>query len=281
MANISPYTDAIRNAIYGEEVRGSIADAIDAMNVESSGAYSAAISSQTSASASAQAAQTDAAKAKSFAIGPNGSASSGTDTNNAYYWYQQAYAIAQSLAGGLIPMGTITFANLPTTGMEVGYMYNVSDEFTTDDRFKEGAGIVVGGGSNVYYTNDGYWDILPGATVVGIKGAAESVYRKGNVSLSAADIGANLRTITFNLAVEDWVEFASNGVFVQTVEVPTLSANDIALVTAGTMTKAYRDIYAGLGLACVAHVGNSLTFEADEEPSIVIPITVVVQGGGS
>ena len=39
MANITQYTDAIQNAVYGEQVRGSIIDALDAINSDSD-AYS-------------------------------------------------------------------------------------------------------------------------------------------------------------------------------------------------------------------------------------------------
>lgn len=281
MANISPYTDAIREAIYGEEVRGSIADAIDAMNIESSSAYSAAVTAQTSATASASSAATDSAKSKSWAVGPNGSGGSGTDTNNAYYWYQQAYAIAQSIPGGLVPMGTITFSQLPTTNLQAGYMYNITDEFVTDARFKGGAGKTIAPDSNVYYTNDNLWDVLSGFNVTGIKGSAESTYRRGNVSLSAADVGANLRTVSITLLTDDWVEDAENAVFTQTITVPTLTATDIALVTTGTMNKPNRDIYSSLGLACTDHTDNTLTFESDTQPTIAIPIVVVLQGGAA
>lgn len=57
MANIQPQIDAIRTARFGRDVRESIASGMEAMNGESSTAYSAAITAQNSASASALAAK--------------------------------------------------------------------------------------------------------------------------------------------------------------------------------------------------------------------------------
>ena len=46
MANIQTYLDNIQQAVYGEEVRGSIHDAIAAMNEESSATKEAATTAQ-------------------------------------------------------------------------------------------------------------------------------------------------------------------------------------------------------------------------------------------
>ena len=52
---------------------------------------------------------------------------------------------------GYIFRGSSTFANLPSTLTEamVGYVYNVTDAFTTDSRFVEGAGVECEAGTNV------------------------------------------------------------------------------------------------------------------------------------
>ena len=56
-----------------------------------------------------------------------------------------------SLTGAYIPRGSSTFAQLPATvtSSMLGYVYNVSDDFTTDARFIEGAGKDYPAGSNV------------------------------------------------------------------------------------------------------------------------------------
>ena len=107
-------------------------------------------------------------------------------------------------------MGTVAFTSLPAlTAAAAGDMYNISDEFTTTDDFKEGAGNTVPAGANVYKTSDGKWDVLAGTPVTGVKGAKEAAYHRGNVSLSAADVGAIAEdgdasdtTVTFPTAAE-------------------------------------------------------------------------------
>ena len=61
--------------------------------------------------------------------------------------------------------GSVTFANLPATPNEsnYGYVWNISDDFTTDSRFLEGAGKACPAGTNVgVIEQDGvyYYDIL-------------------------------------------------------------------------------------------------------------------------
>ena len=63
------------------------------------------------------------------------------------------------------PQGSISFASLPQTpsANELGYVWNISDSFTTDSRFLEGAGIVFAAGTNVgVIENNGnyYYDVL-------------------------------------------------------------------------------------------------------------------------
>lgn len=60
------------------------------------------------------------------------------------------------------PKGSITFANLPTTGMKVGDVYNISTEFTTTSSFEEGAGNKYPAGTNIVYDSNSKWDVLAG-----------------------------------------------------------------------------------------------------------------------
>lgn len=132
----------------------------------------------------------NATKAESYAVGGTGSRE-GEDTDNAAYYYRQAKSISESFAGALRPMGTVSFVSLPAlTAVTAGDMYNISDEFTTTDDFKEGAGSVIPAGANIYKTSDGKWDVLAGTPVTGVKGAKETSYRRGNVNLTPENIGA-------------------------------------------------------------------------------------------
>lgn len=131
-----------------------------------------------------------ATKSQSYAVGGTNSRE-GENSDNAKYYYEQSRDISEGLKGGLQPHGTIAFSDLPSlSDIEAGWMYNISDEFTTTDEFKEGSGNIIPSGSNIYKTSDGKWDVLAGTPVTGVKGAKETVYRRGNVSLSASDVGA-------------------------------------------------------------------------------------------
>lgn len=46
--------------------------------------------------------------------------------------------------------------------LEVGHMYNITDAFVSDERFKDGAGYSYPAGTNVYWTKDGKWDCISG-----------------------------------------------------------------------------------------------------------------------
>ena len=76
--------------------------------------------------------------------------------NSAEFWAGQAQQAAQ---GGLHFTGSCTFAQIPTTGMEVGDMWNITDAFTTDARFAEGAGVQCKAGTNIAWDGT-HWDLL-------------------------------------------------------------------------------------------------------------------------
>lgn len=65
----------------------------------------------------------------------------------------------QAIPSAIIPKGTRTFSQLvPSTDLaaaNLGFMWNISDAFTTTSDFAEGAGKSVAAGSNVYVANVG------------------------------------------------------------------------------------------------------------------------------
>lgn len=154
-----------------------------------------AANSATSASNSESTAKTYATTAQNSMTSASNSASSASDSAiSAYNYYLQAEAITNGLNGAFLPMGTIEYSELETLKesgtVAAGYLYNISDNFVTDETFRMGAGVEYDAGANVYYTADGNWDVLAGATVTGVKGDTETIYRKGNVNLTANHIGA-------------------------------------------------------------------------------------------
>lgn len=59
--------------------------------------------------------------------------------------------VSAALTSAIVPKGTVTYSNLPTPAKaNLGYMYNVSDAFTTDARFVDGASKKYEAGANVY-----------------------------------------------------------------------------------------------------------------------------------
>lgn len=155
-----------------------------------------AASSASDASKKAKESSDSATLSKSYAVGGTSTRTNEDTDNSKYYseeskkYYEQSKNISESLSGALRPMGTVTFSELPTlVSASDGDMYNVSDQFTTTTHFEEGSGHTIAAGSNVYKTANGKWDVLAGSLVTGIKGTAESTYRKGNVDISKDHIG--------------------------------------------------------------------------------------------
>lgn len=99
---------------------------------------------------------------RSYAVGDTGIRLN-EDTDNARYYYQSIKNIVNSINNSFIPMGTITFSELVDAEKATGYVYNISDDFITDDSFREGAGKSYTAGTNVYYTASGHWDCFGGA----------------------------------------------------------------------------------------------------------------------
>lgn len=137
---------------------------------------------------SANAASTSATSASTSETNAANSAS------EAHTYYLQAEEVVTGLSGAFIPQGTIEFAELATLleGGEVqaGYLYHISDNFTTDATFAKGEGVEYSAGTNVYMTSSGVWDCLAATTVSGVKGGKETEYRQGNVNITVENIGA-------------------------------------------------------------------------------------------
>lgn len=151
----------------------------------------AAKDSETNAASSASTASSKAAAASNSATAAANSASSAqTSADAAAAALEECRNVTVSVTGALVPKGTIAFASLPAlSAAEIGWMYNISNAFTTTADFEEGSGKAVNAGSNVYKTANGKWDVLAGATVTGVKGDAETKYRTGNVNITPANIG--------------------------------------------------------------------------------------------
>lgn len=177
--------EATTSANTAQQYASNSAESANVANEKANSAANSAIGATSSANTAQQYASNaaiSASTAQNYAV---------ADTDSAKYYYEQARRISESFSGALRPMGTVTFANLPALSATTsGNMYNISDQFTTTSDFKEGAGNVIPAGANVYKTEDGKWDVLAGTPVTGVKGSAESGYRRGNVNITAENVGA-------------------------------------------------------------------------------------------
>jgi hypothetical protein len=88
---------------------------------------------------------------------------SGYGIVDAYTKSETDNAIKTAVTGVYKFMGSVAFASLPTENLADGYVYNITDAFTTTDAFKEGAGKSYPAGTNVaYIASDSKWDCLAG-----------------------------------------------------------------------------------------------------------------------
>lgn len=140
---------------------------------------------------------------EAWAIGERGGVpvSSGDETyhNNSKYWAEMAAQYAQ---GGVIFRGSVAFASIPTTGMSNGDMYNITNDFTTDSRFIEGAGKECAAGTNIVWIEDvEKWDILAMSKI----GSLDDL---NDVTLSSPTNGQVLK---YNSTTQEWENANESG----------------------------------------------------------------------
>lgn len=84
------------------------------------------------------------------------------DYNNATSIVNKIGKKLDSLQGGLHYRGSIEFANLPNTLTKAmsGYLYNITNDFTTDARFVEGAGKKFPAGTDVAVADQSTYDAV-------------------------------------------------------------------------------------------------------------------------
>ena len=172
--------------------------------VEASTSATNAGNSATAAAGSATSAGTNSLKSEGFAVGEQNGTPVGPDSpyyqNNAAYYAAQA---GQYATGGLIFKGSVAFANIPTTGMVNGDMYNITDDFTTDSRFIEGAGVAVKAGADIAFVAGSVnkWDIL----ALGGGGGADALDDLTDVNLISPADGDLLQ---YDATEQKWVNSA-------------------------------------------------------------------------
>lgn len=166
--NNSKYYAAVSGSIMriaGQQALAAATSANNAASSASEAADSAVISGsymriageyKDEAAASAERAEDSEAWAVGKRDGTDVPPSDPTYHNNSKYWADQAKAYG---TGGVHYIASVLFENIPVSGMASGDMYNIEDDFTTDERFQEGAGVKVKAGANIIYNAYGKWDV--------------------------------------------------------------------------------------------------------------------------
>lgn len=163
--------------------------------------------------------QDAALDAEAWAVGERGGDPVGpsdpTYHNNAEYW---AYMASQYAQGGIIYKGSCLFANIPVSGMNNGDMWNIQDDFTTDARFEEGAGIACVAGTNIVW-NGSKWDLfaVPKTGVQSFNGRTGIVTPQagdydltdlGDIVVTSATDG---QVLTWDDTLQKWVNSNASG----------------------------------------------------------------------
>ena len=124
MASIAQYLQAIMNAVYGEEVRGSIHDAIDAINTESTGSRTIANTANTNASNAVSTANTANTNASNAVSTANGAV---TTVNNKLTEINTAISNANTATASVgAELEAFTSMNASVTGLAAGASPTIS-----------------------------------------------------------------------------------------------------------------------------------------------------------
>lgn len=112
------------------------------------------------------------------------------------YWAEKAQEYA---VGAVHYKSVITFAQIPTSGMVNGDMYNISDDFTTDNRFAEGSGKYCSAGTNIIWDDaTSLWDIAGG-----LGGVTSWNNRRGDITPQTNDYTAAQVKFSEGVSVAD------------------------------------------------------------------------------
>nr|DAL86652.1 MAG TPA: hypothetical protein [Caudoviricetes sp.] len=175
-----------------------------------SGSAEQAASSATAAAGSATAAgQSASAAAQSATQAEQNASAAATSAGQAAQSASAAQASAdraQQIVDGIgdvyTPVGSIPYAQLPATPSQAerGYVYNITDSFTTDSRFVEGAGLQYAAGTNVAVVLNGsqyMYDVLGGMVDLSNYAQTNGSYPNMSVGKATSDGDGNNIAATY------------------------------------------------------------------------------------
>lgn len=218
------------NAKASETAAQGYANAASSSAGDAASSAEQAADSETAAGQSASAAASSATQAAQSASAASGSAQSAQESAD------RAQEIVDGIGSVYKPVGSIPYEQLPATPSETerGYVYNITDSFTTDARFVEGAGKSYPAGSNVAVVLSGAeykYDVLSGNVDLSNYAQINGTYPNMNVgnatnagnaaSADSADKVAN--SLTINI---DGEPITFDGSAARTVDINTTSSTD-------------------------------------------------------
>lgn len=184
------------------------------------------------------------------------------------------------------PAGSVAFADLPTpSASNVGYVYNITDAFTTDSRFLEGAGIKYPAGTNVGIIQQGssyMFDVF--GTDMDLSNYAQIDGDYPDMTVGEAGKVTNALTINFN-----GTQTVFDGSAARTVTISTGGAAQVDVVEITVPTSRWANRAATLtsaDYAAIAHVTEGSTVQltaADNSAAtfITADINLTSQAAGS
>lgn len=150
-------------------------------------AYNANVSAQSAMSS----ASTYATNSSVWAEGTDAQVQALGGTHSAKVWVESIGTVYKAA-------GSVAFASLPTLGAEYeGYVYNVTDDFTTTSDFVEGAGVNYPAGTNVVCIKTGgvyKWDTL--GSFVDISGKQDVLTVGNGIDITSSVISVTSPTLT-------------------------------------------------------------------------------------
>ena len=182
---------ASKNAASASEVAAKASETAAKTSETNAAASATSAQSAKTAAQSAQAATTAIQyESEAWAVGTkNGTPVSSSDqqhNNNSKYWSARAEHYAEQFGKAVKWQGAITFSQIPTTGMENGDLYDITNAFTTDSRFVIGSGVSEPAGTDIVWNEHlGKWDVNTSGAVASFNG------RTGIVNPASGDYSAD------------------------------------------------------------------------------------------
>ena len=187
------------------------------------------------------------------------------------------------ISGVYTPAGSSAFASLPTpAASNLGYVYNVTDAFTTDERFLEGAGKSYPAGTNVSVVeNEGnyYYDVLGGSVDLSNYAQINGNYPNMTVGRATGDSNGDAFTTTYAKQNGTYagmtVGNATNAeTAAKVANSLTVSVNGTQTVYDGSVARAINIDTGGstqsvdISIANTSWASNSVTLTASDYPAI-------------